>query len=229
MASTKQRQALAKLRRKAAALNDEINSTSTAITSQLASVVSDVTFEQVAGNNDIYDMLCDFGRDYWAAGDKCFRDGVPAKLDKFSEARSGYEIYYKNQSAGFITFEEHTDIWSGQTRQTIDLVYVRPEFRGLGIAALAYRWGIRTVGASGISLAYHRIHGRVAYWRAVGFTHIANLPGNQFGTKNTLFYLIVPGVNAHLRQLSDWDLKAAKESLAKNASRLMKTGLYDYA
>ncbi len=226
MASTKQRQALAKLRRKVAALNDEINTTSTTITSQLASVVSDVTFEQVAGNNDIYDMLCDFGRDYLAASDKCFNNGVPVRLDKFSRVRSGYEIFYKNQSAGFITFEEHADIWTGATRLTIDLVYVRPEFRGLGIAALAYRWGIRTVGAVGISLAYHRIHGRVAYWRAVGFTHIANLPSHQFGTKNALFFLIVPGVNNGLRPLSDWDLKAAKEDLAKTASRLMKTGKY---
>lgn len=229
MASTKQRQEAAKLRRKTSALNEQIISTATTLTSLLSSVVSDVTFVQVAGSNDIYDMLCDFGRDYWAAGDKCFNNGVPVRRDKFAEGRTGYEIYYKNRSAGFITFEEQKNIWTSDTTSTIDLTYVRPEFRGLGIAALAYRWAIRSVGAKGISLSYHRIHGRVAYWRALGFTHIANTPEPQLGNKNTLFYLVVPGVNNRLRPLSDWDIKSAKEELAKDASTMMKTGLYTYA
>ena len=228
MASTKQRQAIAKLRRKTQALNADIQSTSTNLFSQLSLVVPDITFVQVRGSADIFDMMCAFGRDYTAAGDKCFNNGVPTSREKFSEDRSGYEIYYKGQSAGFITLEAQHNIWTNQSNTTIDLVYVRPEFRGLGVAAVAYRWAIIQLGAVGISIAYHRVHGRSAYWRSLGFTKFAYTNSLQKGNKNTLFYLVVPGVNNRLRELSDWNIKAAKEELGKRCSMLMKTGKYEY-
>jgi GNAT superfamily N-acetyltransferase len=154
--------------------------------------------------------------------------GLEADEDKFPESRSGYEIYYKDQSAGFITFEEQNNIWTGDTNVTIDLAYVRPEFRKLGIAAVAYRWAITHLNAKGISISYHRIHGRSAYWRALGFTKFANTHSLQRGNKNTLFYLVVPGVQDRLQELSDWAIKASKEEQSKKCSKMIKTGLYDY-
>jgi len=178
MASTKQRQALAKLNRKIQAMNESTATIHTKVSAAIESVDKDSQI-RLAGPKQLAVMFNHFVEDYRKNGDP-FRTITPGGQCYFQEQganRTSYAISYQGQDAGFIVIRNEN------TRNSmIEVVYVKPEFRKLGLAALMYRWAILEKGATLIELSFGRVVDKIAYWRSLGFTKLMSIP-EQKGTR----------------------------------------------
>jgi GNAT superfamily N-acetyltransferase len=178
MASTKERQALAKLNRKIKLMN-ETTATVQAKVSESVSKLETDTHIRLAGPMQLAVMFNQFVEDYRKNGDP-FRTATNTGESYFTEQganRTSYAISYQGQDAGFIVIRNENS-----RNSMIEVVYVKPEFRNLGLGALMYRWAILEKGATLIELSFGRVVDKIAYWRSLGFTKLMSIP-NQKGTR----------------------------------------------
>lgn len=185
MSSTKQRQELAKYNRQIKQLNE----TTATIFNQLSTSISQaqpLIDIRPAGALQLGVMLEEFISSYQESGDD-FRRPTD-NTDFFTEEgsfRTSYAMNYNGKDVGFIVlrYEDHATIPT-----LIEIVYVRPEFRGLCLGSAFYAWAITEKSAQNIELSYKRVRDNIAYWNAVGFGKFKLLPG-QKGTLKALVIL----------------------------------------
>jgi hypothetical protein len=179
MASTKQRQALAKLNRKIKLMN-ETTATVHAKVYESISKVDPNSHIRLAGPMQLAVMFNEFVEDYRKNGDP-FRTVTNTGESYFNEEganRTSYALNYQGQDAGFIVLRNE----DMPRHCMIEVVYVKPKFRKLGLAALMYRWAIVQKNATLIELSYGRVVDKIPYWRSLGFTKLLAVP-DQTGTR----------------------------------------------
>jgi GNAT superfamily N-acetyltransferase len=181
MASTKQMQARAKERRKIQEFNTRIVTQQQHIRNQMEAVAPDIDIVP-CGPLQICVMYENFRQDYAQAGDAVGQGGI-------SDSKDLFKIVYQNQAVGFIRFcGVATAQGQSDDVKLIELAYIEPEFRGLGIMSAVYNWALYEYGAEGIEISYQRVTGLEHYWFSQGFTRIAFIPG-QMGTNIALCVL----------------------------------------
>jgi GNAT superfamily N-acetyltransferase len=186
VASTKERQKLGKFNRVIKELNASTSTIMTKLSEDIQVIQPKCSF-RLAGLMQLNVMFNEFAADYVAAGDT-FRPRDPSSNEHFfnelGSDRTSYVMQYEGKDAGFITLRfEGTDV-----PVLIELVYIRPEFRGLNLSSAMYSWAITEKSATNIELSFRRVRDNIAYWRALGFTKFQLLP-NQVGTLKALVIL----------------------------------------
>lgn len=182
MANTKQMQQRAK-QRKILAQMDTIRMD----LEQKICIAKNDTFILPAGPKMLGSMLANFHNDYSSMGDNI--GGTPDAEKFCDQCDKVFIISYKGEVAGFMALQDVKKANSfGQLvddATIVEIVYVKPKFRGLHLSSVMYRYAMENHKAEGIELSYQRIAGKEAYWYALGFTRICVVP-NQMGTKQSL-------------------------------------------
>jgi GNAT superfamily N-acetyltransferase len=177
MASTKQMQARAKAGRilkQAQNFRDQLF--------DRLDLIAEVCDMVPAGAMLVGNMYNDFKEEYQKMGDTfggvhTFSDYLG---DPTSNGRRAFVLMYNKRIAGFITLNKTVG-----NHVYVELVYVKPEFRGQDLSSLMYMWAQQEHGAEAVELSYRRIAGKEHYWVALGFMRFAPLP-EQAGTKIAL-------------------------------------------
>jgi hypothetical protein len=152
MASSIEMMRRARLRKQLNKKTQLLESTATTLTTKLAPLFNQIEFYQGICQ-DVRDFVFDFAREY-------HHTSLHKRID-FEDPSAFFKIKYNNQSAGFVVIRN----------QMIDIVYIRPEFRGVGIATLVYSSAIRQMGCDSISLSTDRCEDKMIYWQALGFRY----------------------------------------------------------
>lgn len=216
MASTKERQKLGKINRAIKELNASTSTIMSEVYPSIQMLGPKCSF-RLAGVKQLSVMFNEFVAEYVAAGDT-FRASSPRDNSHFVEEpgadRTTYILHYEGKDAGFMTLRfEGTD-----NPVLIEVVYIRPEFRGLNLASAFYLWAIEDKGAQSIELSIRRVRDNIPYWRALGFTKFQLMP-SQVGTLKALVILdTTKGV-----ELAPFSLKGAREYM--NTRKLGSTAL----
>lgn len=166
MATTKQRQQAAKLARQQNKTANKIGANKSKLDQQMAALYNKVRFDQVSPTDEQYDMWFAWKNDYKAAGDSSRGLGTKAAWSRMAYTRTWINIVYNDEVAGFIALERV----DGEIE--VELSYVKPEFRGLGLSSVAYVYAQQNYNAVSVSLSNHRIAGKCAYWASLGYTSI---------------------------------------------------------
>ena len=204
MASTKERQKLGKINRAIKELNASTSTIMSEVYPSIQMLGPKCSF-RLAGRKQLSVMFNKFVAEYVAAGDT-FRvsSGYDKShfIDESRAERTSYILHYEGKDVGFMTLRfEGTD-----KSVLIEVVYIRPEFRGLNLASAFYRWAIEEKNAQSIELSFRRVRDNIPYWRALGFTKFQLLP-TQVGTLTALVILdTTEGV-----ELAPFSLKGARE------------------
>jgi hypothetical protein len=112
-------------------------------------------------------MYYDWARDYIASGDSsCAMKKSLTEWTIMASRRIWLEIMYEGKVAGFICVEPTPE------GNEVELSYVKPEFRGLGLSSVAYVYAQVNYACVSVSLSNHRIAGKCAYWASLGYTTI---------------------------------------------------------
>ena len=187
MASTKQMQARAKAKRK---LQEQILSVAvemTKVSTTQANLANKVSYRLISTITDVADIHAEFCNVYRQQGDliyNLFDNGVTVERQDSliaSGTSKWIEVYYEGKVAGFVHLGKH----SSTDTYWLELMYVKPEFEGLGIATYTYKHMVEHFSVDEISLTFHRIAGRCAYWNSLGFVRFHVEPGTG-GTRNAL-------------------------------------------
>jgi GNAT superfamily N-acetyltransferase len=119
-------------------------------------------------------MLEQFGLEY----SKVDNGAVKSLPVGFDLADNHYEVYKDFECIGFIQIVETAGVIRANC---IELVYVKPEFRGRGLAVEMYQQAIKHYGCKMISLTYHRVDTLplINMWRKCGFIGIILTPGQS--------------------------------------------------
>lgn len=98
-------------------------------------------------------------------------------------APGNYLVKIDEKTVGFIKFRNVLFSTEGEATE-IELVYVKPEYRGFGIARRIYQHAIQNYDAKFISISYQRCSmlTQIEMWRSVGFKYIQMIPG-QVGSR----------------------------------------------
>jgi hypothetical protein len=181
MANTKQMQARAKQRKilaQAELIRTDLE--------QKICVAKNDTVILPAGPKMLGSMVADFYKEYQAMGDTA---NPHTSAEHFcNEAGKVFIISYKNEVAGFISLVSFA---TGNGNDTfgeacvVEVVYVKPKFRGLHLSSVMYRYAMENHNAEGVELSYQRITGKEAYWAAIGFNRIVLVP-EQMGNKQSI-------------------------------------------
>lgn len=143
--------------------------------------VSDQCNMVPAGAMLVGNMFQDFGDEYRKMGDSYRgRHSFEAFLNDPHAQRRAFVLMYNQRIAGFITLNNTI---GGNV--FVELVYVKPEFRGQDLSSLMYLWAQQEHNAEAVELSYQRIAGKEQYWIALGFWRFSPIPG-QSGTKIAL-------------------------------------------
>jgi GNAT superfamily N-acetyltransferase len=206
MASTKERQKLGKVNRQIKELNETTSTIMSKVYPSIQMITPKCSF-RLAGLKQLNVMFNEFVAEYVAAGDS-FRASATSDNSHFFDEpdsdRTTYILHYEGKDAGFITLRfEGTD-----NPVLIEVVYIRPEFRGLNLASMFYLWAVNEKGAQDIELSFRRVRDNIAYWRAIGFTKFQIIP-SQVGTLTALVILS----NTKGTELAPFSLKYAREYL----------------
>jgi GNAT superfamily N-acetyltransferase len=176
MASTKEMQRRAKIGRvirQAQSFRDQLFARIDAVADQCDMVP--------AGAMLVGNMFQDFGDEYRKMGDT-YRTTI--SFDQFlndgHNKRRAFVIMYNQRIAGFITLNNTIG-----DNVYVELVYVKPEFRGQDLSSLMYLWAQQHHNAEAVELSYQRIAGKEHYWVGLGFGRFAPMPG-QTGEKIAL-------------------------------------------
>lgn len=177
MATTKQRQMAAKLARKAAKEASKTEQTYTKVCEQIDNIGSDVEFIE-STPADCYDMFCDWHLDYTIAGDSAVKmdsDWIKNSMrNNLVGVTTWLKVLYKGNVAGFFKLTWRYGDHPNAGEREIDVCYIKPEYRGLGISSLGYVYSVQEYGCTYVSLSNHRIAGKCAYWKSLGFNSIGS-------------------------------------------------------
>lgn len=144
------------------------------------------------------EMVGDFYRDYQAAGDSLSEAAATAStamiLPNLTADIDDYLVKIGDETVGWVEIKRLQAVLNGQSAGEdirIENVYVKPEFRGFGIAKRIYQKCIQEHGATQIHLSFARISGpyNQQYWRSVGFNFVSIQLG-QMGSRRSLCALL---------------------------------------
>ena len=176
MASTKEMQRRAKIGRvlrQAQSFRDQLFARIDAVADQCDMVP--------AGAMLVGNMFKDFCDEYGKMGDTVLgRFSFDQFIGDIHSKRRAFVIMYNQRIAGFITLNNTIG-----DNVFVELVYVKPEFRGCDLSSLMYLWAQQNHNAEAVELSYQRIAGKEHYWVALGFGRFCPMPG-QTGTKIAL-------------------------------------------
>jgi len=138
-----------------------------------------------AGAMLVGNMFNDFKEEYRKMGDtyssrSSFSDYL---ADPAAAERRAFVIMFNKRIAGFITLNNTI----GGNR-FVELVYVKPEFRGRDLSSLMYLWAQENHDAEAVELSYQRIVGKEHYWVGLGFGRFSPMP-RQTGTQIALAFV----------------------------------------
>jgi GNAT superfamily N-acetyltransferase len=188
MASTKQMQARAKAKRKLQAEALIAQSVVNKFSAEAPVLSSKIQYRIVNTITDMIPIHREFCDVYRNAGDMIyglFDNGVDvARHDRLivKGITKWIEVYYEGQLAGFVHLGSE-DL--GKT-YWLELMYVKPEFEGLGIATYTYKHMADYYNVKEVSLTFHRITGKCAYWVALGFTKFCLEKEEASGNRHAL-------------------------------------------
>ncbi len=137
-----------------------------------------------------------------------------------------YKIFVDNKTAGFAKLQHNVNN-HGETDIELHLVYIKPEFRGQGVAKAVYKEFINT-GTVMISLSWWRIDTlkKIDYWNSVGFKFIQINPG-QLGTDKALAYLSTEGgLGPMFMSLDKRNVTKARLEQTRIAKKMAKKSSY---
>ena len=180
MASTKEMQRRAKMGRiikQAQSFRDQLF--------DRLDLLSDVCDLVPAGAMLVGNMYQDFKEEYRKMGDtfggaRTFNDYLG---DPTAMKRRAFVLMYNKRIAGFVTLNN-----TEGGHVYVELVYVKPEFRGQDLSSLMYMWAQQEHKAEAVELSYQRISGKEHYWVALGFMRFAPMP-DQMGTRIALAFV----------------------------------------
>ena len=179
MNSTQRKQREAAQRRRVQTVVNKISQTINSINEDLLALEGQLEFHKQPRQRMI-PLLAEFAKEYRSQGDHLnprFED--PERPENQGEI--WHAVYYREQVAGFVCLNNYGN--------HIDIIYVKPEFRGMGLSSYVYRWAM-TQGADSISLTLHRVLRNCEYWFALGFRSIESCePDNMFSQSNELVVL----------------------------------------
>lgn len=187
MASTKQMQARAKAKRKLMLEAQTAQAVINKFSANHAELCNKVSYRLVSTITDVAAIHKEFCNVYRSQGDLIyglFDNGVDiARHDRLiaKGITKWIEVYYEGQLAGFVHLGSED---MGKT-YWLELMYVKPEFEGLGIATYTYNHMTHYYNVEEVSLTFHRITGKCAYWVALGFTKFCCERGEP-GTRHAL-------------------------------------------
>ena len=179
--------------------------------------MQDVVLREADVNTD-YDKICTieamWARDYRAAGDTC--NTGKAIVDKLFSDRNTkvYIVEVLGKTAGFMVLQKQA------AAITIDIVYVLPKYRKLGLATQLYQTAISHFGAEQISLSYRRVIAKLPYWQSLGFQSVKG----QVGQKYTLKSLCYLSIHSHVHSIISVPL--TKQAIAGYRNSLGSTWEY---
>lgn len=168
---------------------------------------------------DIMQSWLAFSAEYGKV-DTC-RPGAPSAGTPVQSATL-FKILVNNKNAGFVKLENVIDN-TGKNDKELHLMYIKPEFRGNGIAESIYKSMIEQ-GVSLISLSWRRVDTLklIDYWHNVGFKYIHLQPG-QCGSNLGLVYLStkpLPGpMNLELNKKNIIKARSNANRIAKKINR----------
>lgn len=185
MASTKQMQARAKAKRKLLEQIQSVQVEMGKVSSTSQNLSNKVSYRLVSTITDVADIHKEFCNAYRLQGDNIyslFDNGVTIQRHDSLIATGitkWIEVYYEGKLAGFVHLGRHSKTY------WLELMYIKPEFEGLGIATYTYKHMIDYFNVDEISLTFHRIAGKCAYWNALGFVRFHVEPGES-GNRHAL-------------------------------------------
>lgn len=192
-------------------------------------------FEPIGENIDEWrEMVAGFYKDYEASGD--WLNGERGDMSTATILPNligdDYLVKIGDKTVGWVTIMQLTALANCVevgTDSRIENVYVKPEFRGFGLAKRIYHKCIQEYDATQIHLSYARISGSVnqQYWKSVGFNYITVQLG-QIGSRQSLCALVtelppMPALKGLYNQLDKEGVAHAKrfgERIAKTYTRL---------
>jgi GNAT superfamily N-acetyltransferase len=85
-----------------------------------------------------------------------------------------------SHTVGFFSEHRFTLVTSGKQERGIEHLYVKPEYRGWGVAERIYRKAIE-MGFRSITLSWHRIETerQQQYWHSIGYRYLIPFPGQS--------------------------------------------------
>lgn len=220
MASTKEMQRRAKERREFEKLFNAINTECKKIseTSQKISVDMDI--------NPVDYRRGNYWNRLWADDYNKTDKGNYVEATEEEEGIQNFEIKYKGKAVGWFNLVDMIgrNLHSQFNRREMAAIYIQPEYRGLGIATVAYIYAMNDLGCNMIELTYERALSRIHYWQALGFKRVMSRFG-QNGSRKALAILITDQNNGlplnknninQIRQrceVADWHHEARKIGL----------------
>ena len=99
-----------------------------------------------------------------------------------------YRVIIDGKSVGFVEMVQFKGL---DGPKGIENVYVKPDYRGFGVAERIYRHSIENYDVHLMSISYHRVMKPklIKYWNSIGFIKIALVPG-QTGEGKSLCHLM---------------------------------------
>tara|TARA_R110002051_G_scaffold260946_1_gene320847 strand:- start:146 stop:826 length:681 start_codon:yes stop_codon:yes gene_type:complete len=141
-----------------------------------------------------------------------------------------HKVIIDGKSVGFIEMGQFKGL---DGPKGIENVYVKPDYRGFGVAERIYRHAIENYNVHVMSISYHRVMKprQIKYWNSVGFVKVALIPG-QTGKGKSLCHLLTKNARSlDLPGSFALDYKGVKRCsdhsrrIVKKIFRLTGTGL----
>lgn len=133
-----------------------------------------VNFRKAASARDIeaaYKMGKNWYKDYIAAGDFALDYASISDLEDAAKDGDLVIATSDNKYAGFAELKRCNG------KVVINVVYVLPKFRRMGIAKALYQHLINQCEATEIELTFKRVLDRIDYWKSLGFASVKSLEG----------------------------------------------------
>lgn len=180
------------------------------------------------------EMVGNFYKDYLDAGDSLSDEagrGTAMIIPGLTDDIHDYLVKIGDDTVGWVTIKSMDAILNGQSvgeDTRIENVYVKPEFRGFGIAQRIYEKCINEHHATQIHLSFARISGpnNQQYWKSIGFNFVSIQLG-QMGGRQALCALLTelppaPAMKGLYHWLDRDGVKNAKRFSEKVAKAYMR-------
>jgi ribosomal protein S18 acetylase RimI-like enzyme len=124
-----------------------------------------------------------FGRDYTKSDNGCVHSIDDLMSYKLQTMLNHHELYYikvDGEIAGMVELRNKQQV-AGPVDRELHMIYVKPEFRGQGVAEATYTLAIDEYGVNMIGITYHRISDMksIEYFKNIGFNSVNIVPGQK--------------------------------------------------
>ena len=112
---------------------------------------------------------------------------------------TGRQFFYITVAAHTVGYLELMK--NSQGDLCLEVIYVKPEYRGNGVAERTYRYAIQEMGVTAMEITYQRVNtpAMADYFNSIGFKSITMIPGQYGGPRGLCaLYTYTPSVGTNL-------------------------------